>query len=53
MQSDTPRPGDDPLSPIGDPLPEPDTPQVDPPVEPPAPLPPGPIDRGRDQSPSR
>ncbi len=32
MQSDTPRPGEDPLPPIGDP-----------PTEPPAPQPPGPI----------
>jgi hypothetical protein len=44
MQSDTPRPGDDPLPPIGDPAPEPQTPEIDPPVEPPAPQPPGPIE---------
>lgn len=43
MQSDTPRPGDDPLPPIGDPPPDPAPPDGDPPTEPPAPQPPGPI----------
>lgn len=43
MQSDTPRPGDDPLPPIGDPPPDPAPPEGDPPSEPPAPQPPGPI----------
>ncbi|MGU3664171.1 hypothetical protein ACLBX9_08310 [Methylobacterium sp. A49B] len=38
--SDTPRPGDDPAPPIGDPPPGPTPPEGDPP----APQPPGPID---------
>lgn len=46
MSSDTPRPGDDPLPPIDDPLPEPAPPDGDPPAEPPAPRPPGPIEVG-------
>jgi hypothetical protein len=43
MQSDTPRPIDDPLPPVGDPPPDPVPPLGDPPSEPPAPQPPGPI----------
>lgn len=43
MHSDTPRPGDEPLPPIGDPPPDPAPPEGDPPSEPPAPQPPGPI----------
>ncbi|QRE76726.1 hypothetical protein F1D61_27070 [Methylobacterium aquaticum] len=45
MQSDTPRPGDDPLPPIGDPPPDPAPPEGDPPSEPPAPQLPSPINR--------
>lgn len=43
MQSDTPRPSDEPMPPIGDLPPDLTPPAGDPPAEPPAPQPPGPI----------